>query len=289
MNPSQHEEIYLSLLRVWNHEISQTSLIKIPNKDSFLQQIKRLIQDLKKQMRDAKINEIKIVTQKTIENIRYMINDFLEIRTEKIMKMARCMEKIDQSTLLPIETPYYQSLYTAFTGYSKTKKFTMIDILYNGDSKEFITPDGECLDVAQSGISDIQISSGTNAQDIGILDHSAITDLENSKPEEQYNTIEENNSSQTPTPKQPIVLNERESTSTLEKKKGSDCEPRSNKIDYSAIRALRTIPELVGEDLQIYGPFEKEDIVYLPKKNAVILIQERMAKFVDETPIRSAS
>ncbi|MHA1148819.1 MAG: DNA replication complex subunit Gins51 [Promethearchaeota archaeon] len=47
------------------------------------------------------------------------------------------------------------------------------------------------------------------------------------------------------------------------------------------IRFLKKCPPLVGVDLNNYGPFEKEDIAYLPNKNAKILIFEKFAELIE--------
>lgn len=48
-------------------------------------------------------------------------------------------------------------------------------------------------------------------------------------------------------------------------------------INYTLIRFLKKTPALMGMDLKKYGPFEKEDVVFLPSKNAKILIAEEIA------------
>lgn len=47
------------------------------------------------------------------------------------------------------------------------------------------------------------------------------------------------------------------------------------------IRFIKECPPLVGVDLKDYGPFEKEDVAYLPDKNAQILIYEKIAETID--------
>ena len=47
---------------------------------------------------------------------------------------------------------------------------------------------------------------------------------------------------------------------------------------YSLLRILKETPELVGYDMKVYGPFQKEDIVNLPEENAVILVTEKFAE-----------
>ena len=59
----------------------------------------------------------------------------------------------------------------------------------------------------------------------------------------------------------------------------SDSSEESIEYDYTLIRIIKTTPELVGLDLRIYGPFQKEDIVNLPGKNARILVNEKFAEY----------
>jgi DNA replication initiation complex subunit (GINS family) len=51
-------------------------------------------------------------------------------------------------------------------------------------------------------------------------------------------------------------------------------------IEYSVIRIISEVPELVGEDLRIYGPFCPEDVVSLPKSNADIIVSQRKAEII---------
>ena len=43
------------------------------------------------------------------------------------------------------------------------------------------------------------------------------------------------------------------------------------------IRFLQAIPAIVGSDMKTYGPFKKEDVMYLPAENAEILIKRKIA------------
>jgi DNA replication initiation complex subunit (GINS family) len=47
------------------------------------------------------------------------------------------------------------------------------------------------------------------------------------------------------------------------------------------VRFLEDIPEIVGVDLEIYGPYKKEDVGSLPKENATGLIEQGAAKLVE--------
>ena len=52
-------------------------------------------------------------------------------------------------------------------------------------------------------------------------------------------------------------------------------------FNYTLIKFLKEASPLVGIDLINYGPFEKEDIAFLPFKNAKILIYEKFAEKIE--------
>ena len=58
----------------------------------------------------------------------------------------------------------------------------------------------------------------------------------------------------------------------------TDSLPNKEDIDYILIRFVTKAPPLVGMDFINYGPFEKEDIAFIPLKNAKILISEKFAE-----------
>jgi DNA replication initiation complex subunit (GINS family) len=61
----------------------------------------------------------------------------------------------------------------------------------------------------------------------------------------------------------------------------SDVLEEDIEYDYTLIRIIKEAPELIGLDLKIYGPFQKEDIVNLPGKNAKILVNENFAEYFE--------
>ncbi len=46
---------------------------------------------------------------------------------------------------------------------------------------------------------------------------------------------------------------------------------------FLVVRILVDLPEIVGADLQTYGPFKAEDVATLPKENAIALIRKGAA------------
>lgn len=52
-------------------------------------------------------------------------------------------------------------------------------------------------------------------------------------------------------------------------------------IELSVVRFLQDIPEIVGTDLKIYGPYKKEDVGSLPNQNARALVKQGAAKQIE--------
>lgn len=51
---------------------------------------------------------------------------------------------------------------------------------------------------------------------------------------------------------------------------------------YTKVKILEDLPEIVGSDLENYGPFKEGDTVELPKENAEIFIEKSKAEEVTE-------
>lgn len=47
------------------------------------------------------------------------------------------------------------------------------------------------------------------------------------------------------------------------------------------LRFLRDTPAVVGPDMQVYGPFQKEDVASIPLENAEIFLKHGIAKKID--------
>jgi len=52
-------------------------------------------------------------------------------------------------------------------------------------------------------------------------------------------------------------------------------------VELSVVRFLQDIPEIVGTDLKIYGPYKKEDVGSLPNQNAKALVKQGAAREVE--------
>lgn len=53
------------------------------------------------------------------------------------------------------------------------------------------------------------------------------------------------------------------------------------RTELTVVRFLQEIPEIVGVDLKIYGPYKKEDVGSLPRQNAQALIKQGAAKPIE--------
>jgi DNA replication initiation complex subunit (GINS family) len=51
--------------------------------------------------------------------------------------------------------------------------------------------------------------------------------------------------------------------------------------ELTVVRFLMNIPEIVGTDLRIYGPYKKEDVGSLPAENAHALVEQGAAKVIE--------
>jgi DNA replication initiation complex subunit (GINS family) len=74
-----------------------------------------------------------------------------------------------------------------------------------------------------------------------------------------------------------------ESLATFKEEKGPKNTVPSERenIELAVVRFLQDIPEIVGVDLRIYGPYKKEDVGSLPAQNAQVLVKQGAAKVIE--------
>jgi len=75
----------------------------------------------------------------------------------------------------------------------------------------------------------------------------------------------------------PEIEFEEEKKEKAEEKPKNETKHEKNS-DTKLIRFLCAVPKFVAEDLQCYGPFEKDDIARIPAKAADVLIQKERAE-----------
>jgi DNA replication factor GINS len=57
--------------------------------------------------------------------------------------------------------------------------------------------------------------------------------------------------------------------------------PPEEHTTLSVVRFLSDVPEIVGVDLRIYGPYKREDVGSLPEQNVQALVRQGLAKEID--------
>jgi DNA replication factor GINS len=50
---------------------------------------------------------------------------------------------------------------------------------------------------------------------------------------------------------------------------------------FAILRILKDVPQIVGSDMKVYGPFKAEDVVVLPFGNAKILVKQGLASKIE--------
>lgn len=76
-----------------------------------------------------------------------------------------------------------------------------------------------------------------------------------------------------------VITNIRQSLTTF----SQDPHPQetSSASALTIVRFIQDIPEIVGVDLKIYGPFKKEDVASLPPPNAQALEKQHAVRVID--------
>ncbi len=67
-------------------------------------------------------------------------------------------------------------------------------------------------------------------------------------------------------------------------KQGKRAQPSPSEeetTELSVVRFLSDVPEIVGVDLKIYGPYKREDVGSLPTQNAQALVRQGLARGID--------
>lgn len=82
---------------------------------------------------------------------------------------------------------------------------------------------------------------------------------------------------------QPLAKNLNESLATFKEKQNQKNAMSSGreKTELAVVRFLQDLPEIVGVDLKIYGPYKKEDVGSLPAQNAQVLVKQGAAKVIE--------
>jgi hypothetical protein len=275
----KQEEIYQSLLRVWNFEFTTADIQEIPGKDCFLQDIRTLGKELTTQLATESTAIGQALLKQTLTNIHYMVNDLLEVRTYKIMEAARTLKKINESILFDMEISYFRTLYTAFRGYSKIRNM----IVDGQEITDIPKLESDAINIHPPITIQYNNQNITPTTDLNspINPTPPISSYEPKILPQQQNGTQPTN--EIVLSDNPELGKETQNNRILKKPELTKKAMKPFNGKYMLIRILKPTPALVGEDFEIYGPFQPEDIINLPYRNAKILLDEKMAKLVGES------
>ncbi|MHA1689558.1 MAG: DNA replication complex subunit Gins51 [Promethearchaeota archaeon] len=250
---SEYERLYERWLKELETEniypLTDAEFNRFKNNKAFLQNF-RLNHD----------DEIKSHVFKVIKNnFNFLFNDLLELRKQKILDVALSVQELDVKALIEPEKLLYQNIMSSLKGYEKVLRHSLHEI-----QQEMPISSPPSSDTIQKDIKSEEISEKT------LLEKCSQTIPSTSPPPHLPSPSLALPSS---FPKTDII---RESTSS--KHPSQRVEQPEEKYEYMMVRFIKETPALAGIDLLNYGPFEKEDIAYLPSKNAKILISEKFAK-----------
>jgi DNA replication initiation complex subunit (GINS family) len=69
---------------------------------------------------------------------------------------------------------------------------------------------------------------------------------------------------------------------TKEEEEEDDNEETDDEVETKLVRFLAPVPKFMGKELEVYGPFEEEDVASLPKEIAELLIKKGRAEELSE-------
>jgi len=189
-------------------------------------------------------------TKIQISNIKKIIKELYERRERKIVNLAmfkaRLKNKIvDTRALLPEE----QTLFNEISEKLETKRILFLDsIIQNGNGSSATIPNPQ--------------------QKTSHQEHKPVPQ-QDSEPQPQPNEKEQSFEKKPSAETETLMR-----TDQGEKKSDKEISDEENKL----VRFLNPVPKFLGTELEIYGPYEEEDVANLPSRIAQILIQKGRAE-----------
>jgi DNA replication initiation complex subunit (GINS family) len=257
-------EEYEELYQKWLQEFNKPDLTPLPG--NLLEKYKNLLS----RVDNYKIQEESELGREIIneykEKFHFLFDDLLKIRKKKIMNAALSLQEIDLDLLFESEKTLYQKLIASLKEYQREKSLTV--------SQQKVIEKSEDEQESQTEINkELEIEA--------TFEEESQPEME---PESQATTSME------PQPETSESVDEDEVAISSETEEAFEIKEQLEKevikaeteesIDYILLRFLKNTPSLVGADLRNYGPFEKEDIAYIPHKNGMILVNDDLAEII---------
>ena len=258
MKGNQQFQIFMNLYANWNGEILTKDLTKIKEKEELIKDINKLITELKTQQRNTQDKIIQSTISNILDMIEFMLSDMFDYRSEKVLDHAKNSKNINKDKLFAQEIEYYDRLSSVFNGLHRNRKILLRELKPIPNSKDFSTKIKP--QIKHTPKVEKEISHDLFTQDLTIEEPQY-------EHEDSLNIMDEIVEPQSPQDQkfEDILADQ------------SDIDEMNSNTPYSKIRILQETPSLVGTDQKIYGPFHKEDIGFIPQKNAEILIEQKRA------------
>ncbi len=241
---------YEKLYPYWLKESEDPNLI--PLSEDVFNEFKQIIEIIK----NLPVNENNKIEAELLgaykENFDYMFKDFLKLREIKILNAALALKEINLTNVVEAEKLFFRTLVSAVKGFKKVKAISAY--------KEGIDTNLE-FSISEVNIPEVNIQEDTKPEEDDLED----IDLEELFAQESHEPLEIEKTGKT--------AEKIESITPIVKKDVA--------VNYVLIRFVKETPPLVGIDLLDYGPYEKENIAYMPYKNARILMEEKFAELIE--------
>lgn len=235
------EEEFKKLFQQWRKEFEKVQLTQFS--ENGFKKYKQLQEELKKIPKEN--DEIQATIIETYQKkIAFLIEDLLKLRRIKIINSALNLKKIVTENLLDFEKIFYQNLISSTKGYEKVKVYSDND------------------EIDEEALYNIIKEKKSTHKEKAILKEKPTANEISIEPEEKF---------------------EQESTEVdeAEEEMPQSVKPLKKDLEYKLVRFVEKCPPIVGIDLVNYGPFEIDDIAYLPLSHVDILIAEGVVEEIE--------
>lgn len=271
MDALTQDKIYTQLYRIWDRAHNTKKIQFIEENESFLENIRALVGVLRTSCTETENTTLKLIYQKAIENIQYMLADFFAIRSEKIIDAAKKNRVIEFSHLFEFEKQYFQQLGPAFKGYSKSMKLMIQDMDPQNESPfSHPSPNTSNLTGSSSQVS----KTNTSTQSASLSSEKSSKGFPNSPSPSPLSSSP------------PLSSQSKQKSSKFPSTK--DSPPISSPRVYPSLSSElipvitdQYVPPFVGADFKTYGPLPKGEIALIPKINANIFCEENMVRIIN--------
>ena len=209
-------------------------------------------------------------TRIELENVRKILKDLYDRRERKIVTLAlnkskTAMTIVNTSAMLAVEKGFFDSLCMLF---DSNRKILMQDRLFGSSSQN-----------TEARIENMQMLIAEQTHQLRIQR----SEEERSKQEsERSNTLlqESEQASDNPNQDQTTIKEAKDlkSIDFSNRKIAHLFDEKDEQAFVKKVRFLAPIEEIVGPDLQIYGPYQAGIEIDLPKELAVVLIEKKHAE-----------